>query len=69
MAFLPVSVPDSAKRLLNQIGVQAFSKTQTLSALLYWYANLPLAYQLHLARDYANQLPGGKADAMQGKLT
>ena len=59
MNWLPVSVPNSALRLLNKLGFNRFSKAQTFAALLHWYANLPLPHQAQLAQDYADQFPVG----------
>jgi hypothetical protein len=59
MAWLPVSLPDSAEVLLNKTGVKGFSKPQTLAAVLDWFLRLPLSYQAQVARDYAEHIPAG----------
>jgi hypothetical protein len=69
MAWLPASVPDSAKLLLNKTGVKEFSKPQALAAIPHWYASLPLVYRVQLARDYADQLPAGGEKEATGKAT
>jgi hypothetical protein len=66
MHWESISMPKSAHALLDKAGVRPFSKVQALTAILWWFARLPLGMRIAMIHQYLLQSlpqPHPKGDA------
>jgi hypothetical protein len=67
MSWQKISMPQSANLLLSKAGVKMFSKTQTLVAILDWFAGFPLKSRVQIIREYWQHL--ATQDVAKGRVT